>query len=766
MGALLAQRASAGLVGRSRELAHLTRMADREEETLLVHLHGVAGVGKSAVLDAFLAAERLRGAIVVRLDCRAIEPTERGFLYELSAAIGIAPTDVVGVTSRLGSIGERVLVALDNYEVFRLLDSWLRGSFLPALEQNARVVLTGRDPPVPAWLTSPEWKGLFRSVPVGPLDDVAALELLSQYGVGTAAGRRVNRIARGHPLALRLAASAIEARPDLSLEDAATQPVLAELTRLYLADVRDPVTREALDAASVVRRATRSLMRVMLPTIAPQDAIEKLRTLPFVETGQDGLVLHDAVQQAIAGALKSADPERYRGYRRAAWRQLREESADAGTPDLWRYTADTLYLIENPVCREAFFPTGAQLFTVEPAASEHETAVREIAEATEPPGSVALLRDWWAETPDSFSVVLDRDERVAGFYVMFDSTSVPRPALLADPVTAAWARHLREHPVPKGERVLFLRRWLDVGAGEEPSPVQAACWLDIKRTYMALRPDLRRVYTTVRNLAHYGPIVTRLRFRQIEGAEVELDNAMYHSAVLDFGPGSVDGWLADLAAEELGVQDVLALDPDAGELVLDGQRIALTPLEYGVMSHLHAKRGKVVTRASVLRDVWGYDYDGGSNVVDSVIRSVRKKLGRQASSIETVRGFGYRCNLYPDQVALCNRGHRDFNSIRQCSTSAGRTVTQPPAATPDLPAAATRSSRSSNGGGSALEAWRSGDPCQLRPGAVGLGPSRRREDSQETRRPAHDEAVRRAQRGHRSPSIRGWPGRPRCRFIA
>jgi hypothetical protein len=645
MSALLDQRASRGLVGRSRELALLGRMTNREDETLLAHLHGIAGVGKTAVLEAFLADERARGATVVRLDCRAVEPTERGFLHEVSAAIGISPSDVAGVTRRLGRLGDRVLLAFDNYEVFRLMDSWLRAVFMPALEENARVVLTGRDPPAPAWLTSRPWNGLFRSVTVGPLDDVSSLELLAQYGVDPALGRRINRIARGHPLALRLAAAAVVERPDLSLEEAATQPLIEELTRLYLDDVHDPVTREALDAASVVRRTTQSLLRVMLPTVAPQDAAEKLRALPFVEVGREGLVLHQAVQQAIAAALKSADPERYRRHRRAAWRQLRDEAADAGTPDQWRYTADTLYLIENPVCREAFFPTGAQLFTVETAGAGHQAAVLAIAERVEPPASVALLREWWGETPESFSVVLDGNGDVVGFYVMFDPASVRPRALRTDPLTAAWSRHLREHPVARGERVLFLRRWLGVEGGEGPSPMQAACWLDIKRSYVALRPDLRRVYTTVRNFGEFGPVVARLGFSRLDDAQVELDDTAYHSAVLDFGPGSVDGWLAQLAAGELGLEDAVAFDPEAGELLLDGEHIALTPLEYAVMSHLHAKRGSVVTRVSILRDVWGHEYEGGSNVVDSVIRSIRKRLGARASSIETVRGFGYRSRL-------------------------------------------------------------------------------------------------------------------------
>ena len=645
VGALLAQRAAEGPVGRERELALLRRLTDHDDETLVVHVHGVAGVGKSAVLDAFLAAERVRGTTVVRVDCRAVEPTERGFLHELSSTVGLASTSVAEATSRLGGVGDRVLIALDNYEVFRLLDSWLRTTFVPALQENARIVLVGRDPPVPAWFTSPEWKGLFRSVTVWPLEDAAALELLSACGAGGAVGERLNRIARGHPLALRLAASAIAERPDLSLEDAATQSVVAELTRLYLADVRDPVTREALDAASVVRRTTQSLLRVMVPTVAPQDAVDRLRALPFVETGRDGLMLHQAVQQAISAALRSADPERYRTLRRAAWRQLREEAADAGTPDLWRYTADSLYLIENPICREAFFPTGAQLLTVEPAGLRHELAVCTLASSLEPPGAAAQLRAWWDETPDSFSVVLDRDGAVVGFSVMFEPGSVRRMVLLGDPVTAQWWRHLREHPVPGGARVLFLRRWLGVDGGEGPSPIQAACWLDIKRTYMALRPDLRRVYTAVRDIEVFRPIVTQLRFVPVEADGVQIDDVLYHSAVLDFGPASVDGWLADLAADELGVEDVLTLDRDAGEVVLDGRHVALTPLEFGVLHHLHAKRGKVVSRSSVLREVWGHDDAGGSNVVDSVVRSLRKKLGTHASSIETVRGFGYRCQL-------------------------------------------------------------------------------------------------------------------------
>lgn len=88
---------------------------------------------------------------------------------------------------------------------------------------------------------------------------------------------------------------------------------------------------------------------------------------------------------------------------------------------------------------------------------------------------------------------------------------------------------------------------------------------------------------------------------------------------------------AELAAGELGVQrghDLL--DVDARALVLEDGRVSLTPLEFGVMHYLHARKDKAVSRTELLRDVWGTTYQGGSNVVDAVIRTLRRKLGEQA----------------------------------------------------------------------------------------------------------------------------------------
>lgn len=137
-------------------------------------------------------------------------------------------------------------------------------------------------------------------------------------------------------------------------------------------------------------------------------------------------------------------------------------------------------------------------------------------------------------------------------------------------------------------------------------------------------------------------MVEKLGFRPLPGAAAQLDGVDYTSVVLDFGPGSVDGWLASLVAAELGVDDEPELDDAARELAVQGERISLTPLEFALLRHLREREGKAVARPELLREVWGTEFTGGSNVVDAVVRSLRRKLGPAAPAVETVRGSGYR----------------------------------------------------------------------------------------------------------------------------
>jgi|SRR5215213_1834373 len=109
---LLAQRASETFVGRTDELKTLFSLLD--DGLRVIFVHGIAGVGKSALLGEFAEQARLWGAKVVGLDCRSIEPTERGFLHDLSNIIGAALTAPAQASERLESLGGRVVLTLDN----------------------------------------------------------------------------------------------------------------------------------------------------------------------------------------------------------------------------------------------------------------------------------------------------------------------------------------------------------------------------------------------------------------------------------------------------------------------------------------------------------------------------------------------------------------------------------------------------------------------------------------------------------------------------
>jgi class 3 adenylate cyclase len=639
---ILESRAADAFVGRSAELSLLDTVF-AEAGPLVVHIHGIGGVGKTALLDTFTRrARRLRSTALLRLDCRGVEPTERGLVHAVGSILGVRVKTLGGLTARMRGLGKRVVLALDNYEVFRLADTWIRQSFVPALPDNARLILAGRQAAVSAWSTAPEWAGLFCSIALRPLNEPEAGELLRRIGVSKSDAGRINRFARGHPLALKLAAQTFERAAAADVEEVAAHGVLEQLVRRYLADIDDPQTLEALNAAAVVRRTTRSLLRAMLPAGAGDDGFERLASLPFVEQDRDGLFIHEAVRSAVAAALRSSDPATYRARRRAAWRQLRAEVRSAGLAELWRYTADLLYLVENPVVREAFFPSEAPRLIVEPARRDDGPGIEAIIDRHECGEGAAALRSWWRALPTAFHVVRDGSGTPCGFYCMFERAALDRwSPSQDDPLVRQWLAHERSTPVDSGERTLFLRRWLADQEGELPSAVQAACFLDIKRTYMELRPQLRRVYTTFCDENAWQDRCQKLAFRALPESGITFGAARYHSALLDFGPDSVDGWLSTLAADELGVEESDLVNADGRRLKTDG-RAALTRLESQVLRFLMHRQGSAVSRDNLRKEVWGHRGEGTSNVVDVIIRSLRKKLGSRASTIETVSGIGYR----------------------------------------------------------------------------------------------------------------------------
>jgi two-component system OmpR family response regulator len=94
---------------------------------------------------------------------------------------------------------------------------------------------------------------------------------------------------------------------------------------------------------------------------------------------------------------------------------------------------------------------------------------------------------------------------------------------------------------------------------------------------------------------------------------------------------------------ELRVGD-LRLDPARRQVWRGDDEIQLSAKEFSILETFMRRPGEVLSRFQLLEHAWDYDYENRSNVVDSYIRLLRRKIDRPfgADSIETVRGAGYR----------------------------------------------------------------------------------------------------------------------------
>ena len=96
------------------------------------------------------------------------------------------------------------------------------------------------------------------------------------------------------------------------------------------------------------------------------------------------------------------------------------------------------------------------------------------------------------------------------------------------------------------------------------------------------------------------------------------------------------------ATNIIQVDDVV-LDISKKLVTRSGKSISLTGKEYEVLEYLFKNKKGIISREQILNHVWDYDYEGASNIIDVIIKNIRKKLdvGSKKPIIHTKRGLGY-----------------------------------------------------------------------------------------------------------------------------
>jgi two-component system phosphate regulon response regulator PhoB len=103
----------------------------------------------------------------------------------------------------------------------------------------------------------------------------------------------------------------------------------------------------------------------------------------------------------------------------------------------------------------------------------------------------------------------------------------------------------------------------------------------------------------------------------------------------------------DPATSERVAFGVLTLDPASHKVVVSGEEINLTALEFRLLHCFVSRKGRVQTRDSLLSEVWGINAEQTTRTVDTHVKRLREKLGSAGLYIETLRGVGYRFRETP-----------------------------------------------------------------------------------------------------------------------
>ena len=97
-----------------------------------------------------------------------------------------------------------------------------------------------------------------------------------------------------------------------------------------------------------------------------------------------------------------------------------------------------------------------------------------------------------------------------------------------------------------------------------------------------------------------------------------------------------------LAAEEILKAGVIEVNKAAHQVLVDGKSVELSYKEFELLSYFMENQGIALSREKILNSVWNYDYFGDARTIDTHVKKLRSKLGKNADYIKTIWGMGYK----------------------------------------------------------------------------------------------------------------------------
>lgn len=493
-------------------------------------------------------------AAVYWLDARNVEPSAGSFIEAVRRSAEMdGEGDLFEYFARQDGT---VVLLLDTCEHLECLDRWLREDFLPDLPTNVVVVLSGRREWSSSWRIDPGLQSVVRWIRLRNLDREAAREYLSRRGIPGDRCEQIFRFSYGHPLALALAADALERRPDTEVEDLRQNGVIEVLVRRFLEEATTPDERRAVQAAALVRSLSESLLRRMLACDDAYDLYRWLQSLSFIGHGPDGLVVHDLARDTISAELRQRDPETYRSIHAGARSFYNERLKTASSAEYEQILTEYIYLHrDNPVVRPVFKQLQGEDrsggLSKRPATDADREEVVAMVRKHEGRAAAEVARRWFDH--DAAQVdVYGSHQRVEGLLITVELRDLSPQDRNADPAVDQALTYLKEHaPLRRGEKAVQFRFWMADETYQDVSRVQGLIFVHMVQTYLCTR-GLAFSFLPCADAGKWALIMAYADIDRLPAADYVVDGQEFGMFGHDWRVMPPSAWLDVLAEREIG----------------------------------------------------------------------------------------------------------------------------------------------------------------------------------------------------------------------
>jgi hypothetical protein len=449
----------------------------------VLHVFGPGGVGKTSLLEQFCRIcdrEQIRSLYI---DTRNIEPTPESFLSSLRMMMGLEKTDLP--LQALAGRSDCHTILLDTYETLEPLDDWIRETFLPQLTENVLVVIAGRHAPTAAWRSDSGWQSLVRLVPLRNLSPEESQAYLTKRDVPTPQHQTVLEFTHGHPLALSLVADVFEQWQDLHFPTDVEPDIVKILLERFVQDLPSSNHRMALEACALVRVTTEALLSQMLGLLDVHKLFNWLRSLSFVESGQQGIFPHDVVREVLIADLRWRHPDWYVELHRRARSYYTKSLQETQGQRQHRLLFDYIFLHrDNPAVRPRFTWQENSSLLTDTMRESDIPALISMVEQHEGRESASIAAYWLAQQPQGVLVFRDSQPKPAGFVITIALHLTSESDLDADPAAIAAWKHLQKHaPLRPGEGASLFRFWMARDTYQDVSPTQSLIFINLVQYY-------------------------------------------------------------------------------------------------------------------------------------------------------------------------------------------------------------------------------------------------------------------------------------------